>query len=123
MKCCIDGCVNNNEWSCMYRYDCDDCTRGCKNYYQCDSCDYYMHENIENDVLEHEENMINISYEDIIKHIVVTRLNDIDGNMTHEQHLRLHDECIGVIRLASVIYDVPFIQVYDDVFDAVCERE
>ena len=42
MKCCMDDCVNNNEWACMYRDDCDECARGCKHYYRCSSCDYYM---------------------------------------------------------------------------------
>lgn len=49
MKCYKDGCVNNDEWACMYRTDCDECTRGCKHYYQCSSCDYYMDEDIESE--------------------------------------------------------------------------
>jgi len=49
MKCYMETCVNNNEWACWYRDDCDDCTRGCKNYYKCSSCDYYMDESIEED--------------------------------------------------------------------------
>ena len=46
MKCYMNNCTNNNEWACMYRSDCDECNRGCKNYYKCDSCDYYLDENI-----------------------------------------------------------------------------
>ena len=45
MKCYMNNCVNNNEWACMYRSDCEDCARDCKHYYKCDSCDYYMDEN------------------------------------------------------------------------------
>ena len=47
MKCYMSKCVNNGEWACMYRDDCDECTRGCKHYYQCSSCDYYMDESME----------------------------------------------------------------------------
>ena len=47
MKCYMNKCVNNDEWACMYRDDCDECTRGCKNYYQCSSCDYYMDDDME----------------------------------------------------------------------------
>lgn len=47
LKCYMKNCVNNNEWACAYRSDCDYCSRDCKNYYQCNSCDYYMDENIE----------------------------------------------------------------------------
>ena len=47
MKCYMENCINNNEWSCWYRDDCDDCSRDCKNYYKCSSCDYYMDESIE----------------------------------------------------------------------------
>ena len=54
MKCYIDGCVNNNEWACMYRDECNECTRGCKHYYQCSSCDYYMDEDIEDNEYEDE---------------------------------------------------------------------
>ena len=49
MKCYMDNCKNNNEWACMYRDDCDECTRCCKSYYQCNSCDYYMDESMEDD--------------------------------------------------------------------------
>lgn len=35
----------------MYRDDCDECTRGCKHYYKCDSCDYYMYESLEEEFL------------------------------------------------------------------------
>lgn len=41
-KCYLKNCVNGSQWACMYRDDCDDCNRGCKHYYQCDSCDYYL---------------------------------------------------------------------------------
>ena len=44
MKCYIKNCVNQREWVCMYRDDCDYCSKDCKNYYQCNSCDYYMDE-------------------------------------------------------------------------------
>jgi len=47
MRCYMDNCVNNDQWACMYRDECDDCSRGCKNYYKCSSCDYYMDEDIE----------------------------------------------------------------------------
>lgn len=47
MKCYMNKCINNDEWACMYRDDCDECTRGCKHYYQCSSCDYYMDDIIE----------------------------------------------------------------------------
>lgn len=54
MKCYKDGCINNNEWACMYRDECNECNRGCKHYYQCDSCDYYMDEDIADDEYEDE---------------------------------------------------------------------
>ena len=47
MKCYKTNCVNNNEWACCYRDDCDYCSKDCKNYYQCLSCDYYMDESID----------------------------------------------------------------------------
>ena len=47
MKCYLEKCINNDEWACMYRDDCDYCNKDCKNYYKCSSCDYYMDEDIE----------------------------------------------------------------------------
>ena len=47
MKCYLEKCINNDEWACMYRADCRECNRGCKNYYKCSSCDYYMDEELE----------------------------------------------------------------------------
>lgn len=46
MKCYMNNCINNNEWACMYRSDCNDCSKDCKYYYKCDSCDYYLSENM-----------------------------------------------------------------------------
>lgn len=47
MKCYMNNCFNNNEWACAYRSDCIDCSKDCKSYYKCSSCDYYMDESIE----------------------------------------------------------------------------
>jgi hypothetical protein len=49
MKCYLNNCKYNNEWACMYRDDCDYCSKDCKNYYQCLSCDYYMDDDIEDE--------------------------------------------------------------------------
>lgn len=49
MKCYINNCFNNSAWACMYRSDCNECTRDCKHYYKCDSCDYYLDENMVNE--------------------------------------------------------------------------
>ena len=49
MKCYMKQCINNDEWACMHRSDCDECTRGCKHYYKCNSCDYYMDDDMENE--------------------------------------------------------------------------
>lgn len=47
MKCYMKNCVNNNEWACAYREDCNYCSKDCKHYYKCIDCDYYMDESIE----------------------------------------------------------------------------
>ena len=47
MKCYMENCVNNNEWACAYREDCDSCSKDCKHYYKCIDCDYYMDESVE----------------------------------------------------------------------------
>ena len=61
MKCYMNNCANNDEWACMYREDCNECTMDCKNYYQCNSCDYYMDENIENNSNKNIKQMISDS--------------------------------------------------------------
>lgn len=55
MKCYMKNCVNNNEWACEYRSDCIDCSRDCKSYYKCSSCDYYMDEDIEEEFCEEDK--------------------------------------------------------------------
>lgn len=52
MKCYMKNCVNNNEWACAYREDCDYCSKDCKHYYKCIDCDYYMDESVEEEFME-----------------------------------------------------------------------
>lgn len=65
-------------------------------------------------------------YKNVVKHIVSMRLADLDGikgeDVEQEYKIRLYDEFIGMVRLASVVCDVPYLQVFDDAVGAVCER-
>lgn len=70
--------------------------------------------------------MINISYEDIIDHVINMRIADIKGmegvNVTREYEIKLYDEFIGMVRLTSIVCDVPFQKVLDDAVEAVFGR-
>ena len=54
MKCYMNTCINQNEWACAYREDCDDCFKDCKHYYKCSSCDYYIDSSVEKEFLNEE---------------------------------------------------------------------
>ena len=42
MKRSLRTCINGNDWTCRYKDDCERCYKECKNYYRCNSCDYYI---------------------------------------------------------------------------------
>ena len=69
---------------------------------------------------------IDTSYKNIVEHIINIRFNDlkeIEGeDVRFEQQIRLYDEFIGMIRLASVVCDVPFQNVLDNTVDVIFNR-
>lgn len=84
----------------MYRDDCDECTRGCKHYYQCGSCDYYMDDDMKNDniyfiVSEPKDKPIKLVVENNIKMTTNGNVIEIKKHLSTTEVKKLLNDIFG----------------------------
>ena len=101
-KCYMKNCVNNNEWACAYREDCDYCSKDCKHYYKCIDCDYYMDESVEEEFKENNKLELLKAKDAIFKLIgQFHRASKFDDGK-----LYIYDYCESALELAFTVLGI-----------------